>query len=393
MSATVALKRFGLSEAECRFANRVGELADEHFASRARFWDETGTFPWENVEVLASEGLLGLTLPRRFGGHERPRIYAVLALEQLSARCFATAELLQMCVNGPAYAISRLGSESLQARYLPEVVAGRTLIGISITEERAGSSLGEVTTRLQRGDDGYRLVGEKSFTTAGDVCGALQVLARFGGEGLRGLGSVVVDARAQGFEVVRTFDKIGGNGIREAVLRFDYCPVEPDALLIPGDAGSTEGFKTTMSAYNQLRCGIAAISLGVAQAALDEIGRFLNARYQFGRPLAQSQGLRWRVAELAAELEAARLLTYRAALCDDGRGFPSLWETAVAKLTASRLAVRASDEAIQMLGSRGITRELSAERRYREVRGWTIAGGTTEMLLDLIGGRVLDGYQ
>ncbi|MEW6470731.1 MAG: acyl-CoA dehydrogenase [Actinomycetota bacterium] len=272
------------------------------------------------------------------------------------------------------------------------MIAGRRLIGISITEERAGSSLAETETTAKL-DDGYVVLsGRKAFTTGGRDFGSFLVMARFGGTGVRGLGGVIVDTETPGFSVERTIPKMGGNAIEEAAIRFDGCRVPADQVLAPGDPQSTSGFKLMMQAYNQLRCGIAAICLGVAQAALDEIGTHLTTRHQSGVPLASFQGLRWRVAELAADLEAARLLTYRAAQLSDALGFPTQYETALAKLAASRLAVQAADEAVQMLGWRGVAREFPAERRYREVRGWTIAGGTTEALLEVVGARVLRHY-
>jgi len=395
MDSRTDIARYGLDSEEQAFAARVAELADTAFAPHAHIWDANEQFPQENLEILATEGLTGLTLPEAYGGKARPRIYAVIALEQIAARCFATAELLQVCINGPAYALSKLGSPALQTKYLPDVIKGKSLIGIAITEEQAGSSLGEIKTRVEKTASGYILNGKKSFTTGGDTFSAFQVLARFTGEGLKGLGSVIVDAKEPFVCVERIIRKMGGNGIHEAVIRFEACPVEPYAVIIPGEEESTKGFKLTMAAYNQLRCGIAAMCLGVARSALDQIREFLNTRYQFGKPLAQFQGLKWRVAELASELEAARLLTYRAAFTEDELGFPRAVETAYAKLTASRVAVKAVNEAIQMLGSRGISKDFPVERQYREVRGWTIAGGTTEMLLDFLGGKVLsaDGRQ
>lgn len=384
---------FSLSTEQTELREWANDFAKREFAPRAAMWESEGRFPWENVETLAREGLLGLSLPARFGGRERPLIDAVLVLEQIARHCFATAEIVQLCVNGPAYAIAKLGSESLQERYLPKVVRGECLVGISITEEQAGSSVGETQATARPDGEGWIVEGRKSFTTAGDVCGAFQVLVRFGGSGLKGLGSIIVDAGTPGFSVERTFDKMGGNAIKEAALRFEGCRVSGDDVPIPGDSDSTSGFKATMNAYNRLRCGIASICLGVAQAALDEIGRFLNHRRQFGAALASFQGLRWRVARLAAELEATRLLVYRAAHLTDAHGFPLPHETAIAKLKASELAVRATDEAVQMLGSRGVLRDFPAERRYREIRGWTIAGGTNEMLLDAIGSKVLRGYR
>lgn len=378
------------TEEQLRLRRRAQELAEHAFLPKAHTWDQEGKAPLENLNHLAEEGFLSLSAPARFGGSERPLIDVVLVQEQIARYCFATAELVQMAVNGPAYVIGQWGTPELQERYLPGVLAGQSLIGISVTEEQAGSSLGELSTTGRLVGDRVVVDGRKWFTTGGDICNAFQVLVRFGGDGLTGLGCVVVDASTPGFSVEHTFDKIGGNAVREASLRFNHCEVPVTHILIPGEANSTAGFKQFMTGYNRLRCGIAAMCLGVAQAAIDDIGSFLVSRHQFGGPLADKQGLRWRVAELEAELESARLLTYRAASYRDD--FPTLHHTALAKLKASEIAVRAANEAIQLKGSRGIIKEAATERRFREVRGWTIAGGTNEMLLDQIGKEVLARY-
>nr|BBH92125.1 acyl-CoA dehydrogenase [Thermogemmatispora argillosa] len=382
-----------LTEEQQKLQRWAYELAQAEFQASAERWEREGIFPWEHVATLAEQGLLGFTLPRAFGGLERSRLEAVLVLEQLARVCLTTAEIAHICMNGPSYAISRLGSQALQARYLPEVVAGKRLIGIAITEDEAGSSLGEISTRAHVRATSVVIDGRKCFTTIGDVGGTFEVVVRFGGEGTRGLGAVLVDADTPGFAVERVYEKIGGNGIHEAALRFEHCEVPREQVLIEGDPATSNGFKLVMRAYNALRLGIAANSLGVAQAALDQLVPYLLQRRQFGAPLAAAQGLRWRVARLALALEQARLLTYRAALLSDDYGFPPAYETALAKLAATEVALQAADEAIQVLGWRGITKDYAAERRYREIRGWTIAGGTSEMLLESLAKQVLRHYE
>jgi alkylation response protein AidB-like acyl-CoA dehydrogenase len=369
------------------------ELALAHFQQDAERWEREGLFPWDHFATLAQHGILGLTLPRAYGGQERPRLDAILVQEQIARVCFTTAEAAHICLNGPSYAIGRIGSPALQEKYLPGVVAGNYLLGIAITEEQAGSSVGEVTTRATPTAGGVIIDGNKCFTTAGDIARAFQVIARFGGENLRGLGSVIVDAHTPGFSVVRVYQKMGGNGIHEASLRFEHCYVPAENILIPGDPQTEDGFKLSMRTYNTLRLGLAANALGVAQAALDLLVPHLLTRRQFGSSLANFQGLRWRVARLALALEQARLLTYRAAQLQDEYGFPPAYETAMAKLAATEVALEATDAAIQMFGWRGITTDCPAQRLYREIRGWTIAGGTSEILLDAIARTLFRHYE
>lgn len=369
------------------------ELSLAYFHADAERWEREGVFPWEHFKILAEHGILGLTLPHAYGGQQRPRIDAILVQEQIARICFTTAEAAHLCLNGPAYAISRIGNAHLKEKYLPDVAVGKCLMGIAITEEEAGSSLGEVSTRAKVGGATIMVDGNKCFTTAGDVASAFQVVVRFGGEGLRGLGSVIVDTHTPGFSVGHIYQKMGGNGIHEAELHFDRCEIPRENVLITGEPDSDAGFKLTMRTYNTLRLGLAANSLGVAQAALDLIVPHLQQRRQFGTSLSSFQGLRWRIARIALELEQARLLTYRAAMLQDEYGFPLNYETALAKVAATEVALHASDEAIQFLGWRGITTDYAAQRLYREVRGWTIAGGTTETLLDAIARNVFKSFE
>ncbi len=223
-----------LTDEQKKLQSWARKLALTYFQADADRWEREGVFPWEHFKLLADHGILGLTLPRAYGGQQRPRIDAVLVQEQIARICFTTAEAAHLCMNGPAYAISRIGSPRLQEQYLPGVVEGKQLIGIAITEEAAGSSVGEVRTRAEVGETSVMVDGSKCFTTVGDIGSAFQVVVRFGGEGLCGLGSVIVDANTPGFSVERVFQKMGGNGIHEASLRFERCVVPVENILIPG---------------------------------------------------------------------------------------------------------------------------------------------------------------
>ena len=384
--------RFGLDEDQLELQRVARAAAREHGVDQAQ-WEADGHFPWSSVSALAETGLLGLTHPSEVGGGEADRLTGILALEQVARESFTLAEAVQIAINGPAYVLSTIADSAVRDTYVPDVISGKALISIAITEDEAGSSLGDTATTARSVQDGVVLDGTKGFVTAGSLASAHLVMARFGGEGLRGLGYVLVPADADGCEVVQTYEKMGGNAIPEAVIRLRDCHVPADHVIIEGDPTSTESFALAMTTYNAMRLGIAALCCGVAQRAIDLVVDHLNQREQFGRPLARFQGLRWRVARLDADLEAARLLTYRAARMVDDRGFPPARETALAKLAAAEVAIAAAEEAIQMLGWRGVVRapEHPAERLYREVRGWSIAGGTTESLLNLLARDVLDG--
>lgn len=383
---------FDLSERERDLQRWAFELASKHSEGEAD-WEAETAFPAQEVAALGRDGLLRLTHPGELGGDDGSRLDAMLAIEGVARASFTLAEVVQIAINGPAYVLSVLASEDVRRRYVPPVMRGETLISIAITEEEAGSSLADTSTSAVRNDAGEVVVnGTKCFVTGGSLSSAHLVMVRFGGEGLNGLGYVLVPADADGCVVSRTYEKMGGNAIPEAVVDFEDCVVPADHVIIDSGAQSKAGFRQAMTTYNAMRVGIAAICCGVAGRAIDLTVDHMNTRKQSGRPLARFQGLRWRVAELATDLEAARLLTYRAARMSDDNGFPPARETALAKLRATDVAVRAADNAIQTLGWRGVVRAEGhpAERIFREVRGWTIAGGTTEALLNFVASDVIE---
>jgi alkylation response protein AidB-like acyl-CoA dehydrogenase len=379
-------ERYGLSGDELAVREWAAGLAaglepDDHE------WEERAEFPWKEYRRLADEGVLRLTYPVDQGGRGGSRLQAVLLQEQLAARSFVLTEAVHVALNGPAYAIARIGEPQLAARWVPRVLAGDSIISIAITEYDAGTALGDLATTFTRLDDGsFRVDGHKCFVTAGGLADALLVVGRFGGAGLEGLGAVLVPSDTAGLEVESTWSKMGGNAIPEVAVRFDGCVVPAENVVVAGESGSTQGLRDTLHMYDALRLGIVGICLGVAQGSIDRSVAHLRQRTQAGRRLADHQGLRWTWARLALQLEQARLLTYRAARLADENGFPPATETAMAKLAASEVAVAASEAAIQALGWRGVVRHAGhpAERVYREARGWTIAGGTTESALNTL---------
>lgn len=353
-------------------------------------WEQARQFPWDAFSQLADHGMTGLTLPSRYGGRDLDRLSAVVAHEQIARRSLTLAEGVQIALNGPAYAIAQLGSPDLASRLLPDVVRGNRLISIAITEEQAGSDLGALQTTFRRTRTGVVVTGSKCFVTAGALADCALVLGRWGGSGLDGLGYVLVDRSLPGVEVERSWRKIGGNSIPEVVLTMRNCEVPAENVVIDQLPGN-EGFKQAMNSYNAMRLGIAAMCVGAASGVLDHIVEHLNERQQFGRPLSTLQGLQWRIAGLATRLEQARLLTYAVAAQTDAGNFPSAVGAAQAKLCASEVALELANEAIQLDGWRGIVSEEGrpSELTYRQLRGWTIAGGTSESLLNTIGAAVL----
>jgi alkylation response protein AidB-like acyl-CoA dehydrogenase len=391
MSSDLA-SQYGFDQHECSIRDWSADLAAGLPPSDDE-WEETGTFPWSVLEQLAeSSGALALTFPARHAGRDGSRMDAILLVEQLAMRSFVVAEAVHLALNGPAYFLAKFGASELASRWLPPVAAGTALISIAITEESAGTALGDICTRFDQHAGGIRVEGRKCFVTGGALAAAHLVVGRFGGEGSRGLGAVLVPAGTRGLSVERTYRKMGGNALPEAAIQFEDAWVPRDHVLIPGGPMSSAGLKEILRQYGAMRLGIAAMCIGTAQGAMDRVVDHLRTREQGGQRLADHQGVRWTWARLALDLEQARLLTYRAARAVDEDGLPSASHATMAKLAASEVAVAITQQAIQAFGWRGIARgrEFPVERVARESRGWTIAGGTTESLLNSLAHDLLD---
>jgi hypothetical protein len=323
---------------------------------------------------------MGMTVPAQYGGQGRALLDVVLVIEQVARACGVTGRLLVDSNLGPVGAIVHLGTEAQKQKYLPRVVRGDKP-AIAITEPGAGSAASELETRAERDGDAWVLTGTKRWITGAGVSRTYVVLCRFDGiPGSAGIGALIVEADTPGLAVTRRERAMGMRGIPEGEVVFDRCRVPGDNLLFP--AG---GFKRLMSAYNGQRLGAATVALGIAQGALEAAVRYAGERQQFGRPIGHFQGLRWMVADMALQVEAARQLIYRAA-ANAGHGLPDMIEAAMAKTLASETAMRVTNEALQIFGASGYSRDLPLERMVRDARMFTIGGGTVQMMRNLIAG-------
>jgi alkylation response protein AidB-like acyl-CoA dehydrogenase len=252
---------------------------------------------------------------------------------------------------------------------------------VAITERSAGSAASDLETRAEPSDDAWVLTGTKRWITGAGVSQTYVVFCRFDGiPGPDGIGALIVEADTPGLVVTRRERAMGMRGIPEGEVVFDRCRVPRDNLLLP--AG---GFKRLMVAYNGQRLGAATVALGLAQGALEAAVLYAGEREQFGRPIGHFQGLRWMIADMALQVEAARQLVYRAA-ANAGRGFPDMIESAMAKTLASETAARVTNDALQVFGASGYSRDLPLERMVRDARMFTIAGGTVQMMRNLVAG-------
>ncbi|MBI4594622.1 MAG: acyl-CoA dehydrogenase family protein, partial [Candidatus Rokubacteria bacterium] len=336
---------FELTAEQEQLKARARELADSVFAERAARWDEREEYPWDNVKDLVAAGFMGLTIPREYGGSDLPLLDVVLVIEEIARACGVTARIVVEGNLGVVGALRAYGAEAQKRRYFPWVLEGEKP-AIAITEPGAGSAATDLVTRAEEVGGGLRLTGHKRYITGAGTSRLYLVFARFGDRpGAQGIGGVLVERDTPGFRIGRRELMMGLRGIPEGELHFDDCLVPRENLLVgPGD-----GFKKLMRAYNGQRLGAATVALGLAQGAYERARAFASERRQFGRPIADFQGLRWKLADMALALDAARLLIHRAA-ARAGRGLPDALEAAKAKTFAAEMAQAVTHQALQIHG-------------------------------------------
>ena len=386
------MEPFAETEDQSTLRKYARDLAERELAPRAGHWDETEEFPEASWDALKAAGLFGVTVSDDYGGMGMGDVEAAIVLEELARADVSSAILAQLIFNGPPRAIEHLGNDALKQRWLPLAASGEGLFCIGITEPDAGSAANLMRSHLTADGDGYRLDAYKNYVTGGHKAAACLVWTRFpGGDGANGIGAVVVDLTADGVSVAGTHKKMGLRGCTEAELAFDDVRIEPDDVLLPGDPANADAFKTLLAHLNHERCGNAAMCLGAAQGALEYAIRYMNERVIGGRPLADLQGLQWKIADMAVQLDGARLLLYRAVAMAGLHGTPPALETAMAKTAANLAAKFVCDEAIQLLGGYGYSREYPVERAYRDIRGLCIGAGTIEVQRNYVGTNLLRG--
>ena len=372
--------RFPLTAEQEAVQAQARALADHDFRERAARWDEREEYPWDNVKQLVEARLMGMTVPVTYGGQGRALHDVILAIEQVARVCGVTGRILVDSNLGPVSAIVHYGTEAQKRKYLPRVVRGDKP-AIAITEPDAGSAASDLTTRAERDGDAWVLTGVKCWITGAGVSQTYVVFCRFDAvPGPDGIGALIVEADTPGLAVTRRERAMGMRGIPEGEVVFDRCRVPGENLLLP--AG---GFKRLMSAYNGQRLGAATVALGLAQGALEAAVQHAGEREQFGRPIGQFQGLRWMIADMALQVEATRQLIYRAA-ANAGHGLPDMIEAAMAKIHASEMAMRVTNDALQIFGASGYSRDLPLERMVRDARMFTIGGGTVQMMRIVVAG-------
>ncbi|MEX2148236.1 MAG: acyl-CoA dehydrogenase family protein [Candidatus Rokuibacteriota bacterium] len=363
---------------------RARDLADSVIAERAARWDATEEYPWDNVKDLVRAGFMGMTIPREHGGGDRPLLDVVLVIEEIARACGVSARIVVEGNLGVVGSLRAYGTEAQKRRYFPWVLEGDKP-AIAISEPAAGSAATDLATRAEETGTGLRLTGHKCWITGAGTSRLYLVYARFGERpGAEGIGGVFVERDTPGFRIGRRELMMGLRGIPEGELHFEGCEVPRDNLLVgPGD-----GFKKLMRAYNGQRLGAATVALGLAQGAYEKALAYATQRRQFGHAIGDFQGIRWKLADMAITLDAARLLIHRAA-ARAGREFPDALEAAKAKTFAAETAQEVTSQALQIHGAAGYGRSLPLERMVRDARMFAIGGGTLEMMRNLIADRLL----
>jgi alkylation response protein AidB-like acyl-CoA dehydrogenase len=366
---------FSLSEEQRLFRDSVRSFAERHLKSGALTRAHSGDYPWDVAALMAEQGLLGITMAEADGGAGGTLMDAVIAIQEVARACPRSADVVQAGTFGAIRVLAEHGTPDQKQRYLKPLLAGTALIAVAMTEPNAGSAVTELTTSLVPDGDGYRLSGSKVFTTHGLHANVFLVYARFG-PGLSGIGSVLVERGAEGFSFGAPVRFLSGEDWNP--LFFDNVRVaKEDVLLGPG------GFKKQIAGFNVERLGNSARALALGRFAFEAAREHAATRQQFGRALADFQGLQWKFAEMKLQLEAAQLLLYRAAANAD-RGLPSPEETALAKIACNRAGFNVANEAMQVMGGAGFGEDSLVEYCFRRTRGWMIAGGTIEILLNRV---------
>jgi len=335
------------------------------------------------MRALAELGVLGMAVPEEYGGLGLPVFDTALVLEEIAKACYVTAMAVLGEVGVQTRIIATYASEAIKQRILPAVCRGEAILAICMTEPDAGTDVANYKTNLDTAGGALRLNGVKTLISRAEEAQMFVVFTRVDRRpGREGIGCVLIEKGTPGFSVTGTFHTMGGENLHE--IRFEDCILPPENLIVRED-----GFRKLLSAFNTQRCLNPAISLGLAEGALEEAVRYVKERRAFGRAICDFQGIRWKIAEMYKDIEVARSMLYRA--CASVDPFPDPLLAAVAKICCNEMALRVTSEAIQVHGGYGFTDEFPVSRFYRGARYGTLGGGTTETLRDLIDKRVLAG--
>ncbi|MBS7251297.1 MAG: acyl-CoA dehydrogenase [Candidatus Freyarchaeota archaeon] len=378
---------FDFTEEQQLIRSTVREFAETVLAPRAREMDEKAEFPWEEIKKMAEQGYLGAQIPKEYGGSELDTVSYAIMIEEISRVVCGIGLTLQIHNSACAQPIAQFGTEEQKKRFLPRLAKGELIGAFALTEPGAGSDAQALRTTATPDGDEYILNGSKIFITSGPVAGVALVFATTPSTGdakKKPISAFLVEKGTPGFSAGPKEDKMGMRAAINSELIFDNCRI-PKANLL-GKEG--DGFRIAMTILDSARIGASAQAVGLARAAFEEALKYSQQRQQFSRPIAQFQAIQFMLAEMATQIEAASLLTYRAAyLKDKGARFTK--EVAMAKLYSSRMCTEVVSKALQIHGGYGYMKDYPIERYYRDAKVLEIYEGTSEVQRMVIAGQLL----
>jgi len=376
---------FQLTDEHLLIKNTVREFAEKEIAPRAEEIDATDQFPADIFKRMAELGLLGIPFAETYGGAGGDYLSLLIALEEIARVSGTVAIILDAHTSLCCEPIYLFGTQAQKQKYLPPLVNGEKIGAFGLTEPNAGSDAGATRTRAVRNGDQWIINGQKTFITNGSIADVLVITAKTDPDkGTRGISSFIIEKGTPGFQLGRDEKKMGLKGSVTSELFFENCRIPAENLL----GTENKGFKQFLTTLDAGRLAISAMAVGLAQGAFDRAVAYAKERVQFDRPIAQFQAIQWMIADMATDIEAARLMVHRAAWLK-GQGARFTKEAAMAKLFATEVSERVCYKAIQIHGGNGYMREYAVERMYRDQRLCAIGEGTNEIQRLVIARQVL----
>ncbi|MBR0740792.1 acyl-CoA dehydrogenase family protein [Bradyrhizobium liaoningense] len=381
-----------LSSRQLALKERAAAFSNGLLRKRAAEIDQSREYPWDVVEALKAERFMGMTIPEEYGGQGQSFLDTVLVIEEMARACTVSARIVVEANMGAISTVMAYGTDA-QRRRAADLVLSGDKPAICITEPEAGSDASGMKTRADKRGNRYVLNGRKHWITGAGVSRLHLIFARVfdeDGEELGVGGFLAVRGESEGLRMSKRETTMGLCGMPEGELVFEDLEITPDMVLLP-PSGFKRGFADLINAYNSQRVGAGTVAMGIAAGALDHAVEWVKTREQFGRPIGEFQGLQWMLADMQTQLTASRLMLHAAAASrgPGGSAFPDPTLAAQAKIFASEAAIKIVNDALQMFGARGYSRDFPLERMARDVRMFTIGGGTAQVLRTLVASKVL----
>lgn len=372
---------FELTEEQRMFQDAVDGFAERHLAEGALVRAHAEDYPRDVAKMLSEQGLIGITMKEEDGGMGGSLMDAVIAIQTVAKHCPRSADVVQAGNFGAVRVLAEYGTDDQKARYLAPILAGEKVISVAMSEPEAGSALTDLKTTATEDGEGVRLNGTKVFSTHSPEADLFLVYCRYG-PGVDGIGSVLVEPDTDGVSRGQPVKYLGGE--EWCQIYFEDAYIGPENILL-----REGGFRKQIAGFNVERLGNSARSVALGRFAFEMAREHALQRKQFDRLLCEFQGLQWKFAEMKLKIEAAQLLLYKAAVNADS-GFPSAMDTALAKLACNKAGHEVASEAMQILGAAGYSQDSLIEYCFRRTRGWMIAGGSSEMMMNRIAEGIFD---